>query len=157
MALGAANIASALSQTFPTGGSFSRTLVSQSRRRKTQMAGILPCFWSGFLCLCQSGFCCCRKAVLGVIIARRLAVDSLSKWYGRLALSKSEGLVWLFELCYGAYQWCRKRHFAGYAAVFGALFETHQHAALPRLGASVTAIIFAMCCTTKPIPTLKFC
>lgn len=99
MALGAANIASALSQAFPTGGSFSRTLVNKAAGAKTQMAGIFTVLLVGLFCVfANQAFKLLPQAVLGVIIV--LAAWPLIRFQNGMAawrFQKSEGLVWLLS------------------------------------------------------------
>jgi SulP family sulfate permease len=99
MALGAANIASALSQAFPTGGSFSRTLVNKAAGAKTQMASIFTVLLVGLFCVfANQVFKLLPQAVLGVIIV--LAAWPLIRFENAVAawrFQKSEGLVWLLS------------------------------------------------------------
>lgn len=99
LALGATNIAAALSQAFPTGGSFSRSLVNKAAGAQTQMAGIFTVIFVALFCVFANHFfTLLPQAVLAVIIL--VAAWPLVKFDDGIRawkFQKSEGLIWLMS------------------------------------------------------------
>lgn len=97
LALGASNIAAALSQSFPIAGSFSRSVVNLAADAKTQVSGVLTAIFVALICLfATSLFANLPHAILAVIIILSAWPlvrfdDGLQAW----RYQKSEGLIWL--------------------------------------------------------------
>lgn len=96
LALGAANIAAAVSQSFPIAGSFSRSVVNLTAGARTQMAGLITVVLVGAFCIFANDLLKnLPQAVLAVIIIVSAAplvsfVHGIEAW----KFQKSDGLVW---------------------------------------------------------------
>ncbi len=96
LALGAANIAAAVSQSFPTAGSFSRSVVNLSAGAKTQMAGLFTVLLVGMFCIFANDLLMnLPQAVLAVIIiVSAWPLISFKHGINAWRYQKSDGLVW---------------------------------------------------------------
>lgn len=96
LALGAANIAAAVSQSFPTAGSFSRSVVNLSAGAKTQMAGLFTVLFVGMFCIFANDLLKnLPQAVLAVIIiVSAWPLISFKHGINAWRYQKSDGLVW---------------------------------------------------------------
>lgn len=96
LALGAANIAAAVSQSFPTAGSFSRSVVNLSAGAKTQMAGLFTVVLVGMFCIFANDLLKnLPQAVLAVIIiVSAWPLISFKHGINAWRYQKSDGLVW---------------------------------------------------------------
>lgn len=96
LALGAANIAAAVSQSFPTAGSFSRSAVNLSAGAKTQMAGLFTVVLVAFFCIFANELLInLPQAVLAVIIiVSAWPLISFKHGLNAWRYQKSDGLVW---------------------------------------------------------------
>ena len=97
LALGFANIAAAISQSYPVAGGFGRSMVNMSAGAKTQLAAIVTAIFVAIVCLFFSDwFVNLPKATLGAIIVA--AVIPLINWRDGLKawqFNKSDGVIWL--------------------------------------------------------------
>ncbi|HUH58308.1 MAG TPA: sulfate permease [Pseudomonadales bacterium] len=96
LALGAANIAAAVSQSFPIAGSFSRSVVNLSAGAKTQMAGLITVLLVGIFCIFANDLLKdLPQAVLAVIIiVSAWPLISFKHGINAWRYQKSDGLVW---------------------------------------------------------------
>lgn len=96
LALGAANIAAAISQSFPSAGSFSRSVVNLSAGARTQLAGLVTVVLVAIFCLFANDLLKnLPQAVLAIIIiVSAWPLIRFKQGIDAWRYQKSDGLVW---------------------------------------------------------------